>query len=139
MGQKFAAYNAQGAITGFYDSVDSPLPTGVTALEITDAQWQTCLATPGYSVADGALVAPATPTAAQIAAQQAAIAWAAYQASAKAALDISDITILRCYEKAVATPSEWANYRDALRAIVSAASGDPTVPLPTKPEYPAGT
>ncbi|MFL9907360.1 hypothetical protein [Paraburkholderia sp. RL17-337-BIB-A] len=72
MGQKFAAYNAQGAIMAFYDSVDSPVPEGVTAIEITDAQWQTCIATSGYTVVNGALVAPtppAPPTAAQIAAQ----------------------------------------------------------------------
>lgn len=75
----------------------------------------------------------------QIAAQQAAVAWSAYQAIAKAALDASDITILRCYEHAVATPAAWSTYRGALRAIISAASGDPTQPLPTKPAYPAGT
>lgn len=75
----------------------------------------------------------------QIAAQQAAVARSAYQAIAKAALDASDITILRCYEHAVATPAAWSTYRGALRAIISAASGDPTQPLPTKPAYPAGT
>jgi hypothetical protein len=65
MSQKFAAYNAQGAIIGFYDSVDSPVPTGVAAIEISDAQWQACLATPGYTVVNGALVAPAPPTEAE--------------------------------------------------------------------------
>lgn len=60
MGQKYAAYNAQGAITGFYDDVDSPVPKSVTAIEITDAQWQTLLSTPGYSVSGGALVAPSS-------------------------------------------------------------------------------
>jgi hypothetical protein len=43
MGQKYAAYNPQGAITAFYDSVDSPVPAEVNAIEITDAQWQTCI------------------------------------------------------------------------------------------------
>jgi hypothetical protein len=42
MGQKFAAYNPSGAIIAFYDSVDSPAPQSVTAIEITDAQRQTC-------------------------------------------------------------------------------------------------
>jgi len=60
MSQKYAAYNAQGAIIGFYDDVDSPLPQGVTAIDITDAQWQTCLSTPGCSVSGGALVAPSS-------------------------------------------------------------------------------
>lgn len=64
MGQKFASYNAQGAITGYYDSVDSPVPAGVTAIEISVSQWQACLAGGnGYAVVNGALVAPAAPTA----------------------------------------------------------------------------
>jgi hypothetical protein len=40
MGRKFAAYNAQRAITAFYDSVDSPVPDGISdVVEITAAQW----------------------------------------------------------------------------------------------------
>lgn len=69
MGQKLAAYNAQGAITAFYDSVDSPAPAGATTLPITNAQWQTCLAQPGWTVANGVLVAPPAPMAAQLLAQ----------------------------------------------------------------------
>jgi hypothetical protein len=70
MGQKFAAYNASDAIIAFYDSEDSPVPAGVTSvIEITDAQWQACLATPGYTVVSGSLVAPPLPTAAQLAVQ----------------------------------------------------------------------
>ncbi|MBL4776776.1 MULTISPECIES: hypothetical protein [Ralstonia] len=139
MGHKFAAYNAQGAITAYYDSVDSPVPSGVNAIEITDAQWQAAISTQGYTVSNGSLVAPISPTAAQIAAQQAAAAWSAYQATAKAALAVSDITILRCAESAVALPAAWAAYRKALRAIVGASTGDPTQALPTQPAYPAGT
>lgn len=66
MGQKYAAYNAQGAIIGFYDSVDSPVPNGVTAIEISDTQWQTCISTQGYTVVNGVLTAPVAPTAAQL-------------------------------------------------------------------------
>ena len=55
MGQKFAAYDAQGNITAYYDSVDSPIPSGVTdVLAITDEQWQSCLSTAGYTVNSGA-------------------------------------------------------------------------------------
>jgi len=79
------------------------------------------------------------PMAAQIGAQQASVAWAAYQVSARAALVESDKTILRCYENAVAVPTTWAAYRKTLRTIISAASGDPTVALPMKSAYPAGT
>lgn len=75
--------------------------------------------------------APAGPSAAQL--------WAAYQSSAQAALTESDTTVLRCYENAVPMPTAWITYRKALRAIVSASSGDSTQPLPTKPAYPSGT
>ncbi|WP_318833713.1 tail fiber assembly protein [Burkholderia cepacia] len=82
---------------------------------------------------------PPTLTAAQVTAQQTSIAWEAYRASAQAALTESDKTILRCYENAVPVPGAWSTYRKALRAIVSASSGDPTQALPSKPSYPSGT
>lgn len=66
MGQKQAAYDTTGKIVGFYDSEDSPAPKSASLLEITDAQWQECLATPGYTIEAGALVAPPPPTAAQL-------------------------------------------------------------------------
>ncbi|HDR8939602.1 phage tail assembly chaperone [Burkholderia vietnamiensis] len=41
MGQKFASFDAEGKITGFYDSVDSPVPSGVqNVVEVTEAQWR---------------------------------------------------------------------------------------------------
>lgn len=86
MSQKYAAYNASGAIIGFYDGVASPVPKGVTAIEITDDEWQTCLATPGYTVANGALVAPAAPTAAQLLAQAQTAQIAALASSYQAAI-----------------------------------------------------
>lgn len=57
--------------------------------------------------------------------------------AARAALDVSDRTVLRCYEHGVAVPAEWVAYRSALRAIVSGTVT--TTPLPTAPAYPAGT
>jgi len=39
----------------------------------------------------------------------------------------------------VAFPAAWLAYCQALRAIVAAATGDPSVALPTMPAYPAGT
>lgn len=64
MGQKYAAPGAQGLI--YFDSVDSPAPNGLAGLiEITDEDWQECLATPGYTIQNGALVAPAPQTPAQ--------------------------------------------------------------------------
>ncbi|MGF6641782.1 hypothetical protein OKW39_009022 [Paraburkholderia sp. MM6662-R1] len=62
MGQRSAAYDANGNITAFYDSVDSPVPAGVTSfINISDAEWQACLAQPGWTVQDGMLVAPPPP------------------------------------------------------------------------------
>jgi hypothetical protein len=69
MGQKYAAYNAQGAITGYYDSIDSPVPTGVDAIEITDAEWLAAVSTQGgavYTVVGGVLTAPTPPTQAEL-------------------------------------------------------------------------
>jgi hypothetical protein len=87
MGQKFAAYNPSGAIIAFYDSVDSPAPRGVTAIEITDAQWQDAIGG-GYTVVNGTLVAPAAPTPAQVLASsqaaQSATIDAAYGATIQA-------------------------------------------------------
>lgn len=55
-------------------------------------------------------------------------------APARQLLAASDIVVLRCYEAGLAVPAEWASYRDALRAVVRADSGD----LPERPEYPGG-
>jgi hypothetical protein len=85
MGQKYAAYNAQGAITGFYDSVDSPVPPGVNAIAITNAQWLAAIGG-GYTVVSGALVAPATPSAAQLLAQAQAAQIAALSATCQGAI-----------------------------------------------------
>jgi hypothetical protein len=56
--QKAAAYNVDGGIVAFYDSLASPVPDGVTVIDITDDEWQTCLAEPGWTVQGGALVPP---------------------------------------------------------------------------------
>jgi hypothetical protein len=76
---------------------------------------------------------PPAPTAAQIAAQ----AQILLAGQASVALTKSDITITRCYEHAVAVPTEWQTYRAALRAIVAGTST--ATALPTIPAYPAGT
>ncbi|KVA71124.1 phage tail protein [Burkholderia ubonensis] len=39
MGQKLAAYDAQGNIVAFYDTADSPAPLGVPVVDISDGQW----------------------------------------------------------------------------------------------------
>ena len=80
------------------------------------------------------------PTAEQLLDDANAIAWKYQQARAQIALDASDVTVLRCVEKAIVVPAEWSAYRTSLRIIVGAATvGDPAQPLPTMPIYPAGT
>ena len=66
MGKKYAGFNTAGEIVAFYDSVDSPVPFGAQVIEISEAEWKTCLSTPGYTVHESALVAPAPPTDAQL-------------------------------------------------------------------------
>ncbi len=66
MTQKYAAFDAQGSITAFYDSVDSPVPAGVNVIEITHDQWLACISQQGqWYVADGALAQVPPPTAEQ--------------------------------------------------------------------------
>ena len=65
MGKKQASYGSDGRIFAFYDTVDSPAPAGASVIDITDEQWQTCLANPGWTVSNNQLVAPMPPTSAQ--------------------------------------------------------------------------
>jgi hypothetical protein len=65
--------------------------------------------------------------------------WAACQTFALVALSESDRTVIRCYENSVPVPPEWTRYRRALRAILAAKTGDPSLPLPVKPPYPPDT
>lgn len=66
--------------------------------------------------------------------------WAARQSAAQAALDFNDRVAIRCLKAGVSYPAEWRNHDNALRAILRAASGDPTLPTPPHPaEFPAGT
>jgi hypothetical protein len=111
--------------------------TGGDITEMFDASlvWVDCSGVegcaPGWTYSNSQFQPPAPVSATTL--------WLAYQGQAKAALDASDVTILRCYENAVTVPASWATYRKALRAIVSAASGDPTQVLPVRPAYPSGT
>ncbi|NSX84472.1 hypothetical protein G6L86_02630 [Agrobacterium tumefaciens] len=58
MGQKYAAFDAEGQITGFYDSIDSPPPENLDIIEITDDEWLMLLTGSGYTIVDGAIVDP---------------------------------------------------------------------------------
>ncbi|MEQ0775886.1 hypothetical protein ABLT15_26630 [Paraburkholderia tropica] len=88
MGQKYAAYDASGTLAGFYDSVDSPVPDGVSVVEITDAEWLTAIQTGaiGYTVVGGALTPPAAKTDAELLADAQATQKSTLYASCAAAI-----------------------------------------------------
>lgn len=88
MGQKYAAYDAGGNITGFYDSIDSPVPVGATnVIQITQAQWQTCIGQPGqWYISSGALAQVPPPTAAQQLANSQATQIAAIDAACRTSI-----------------------------------------------------
>lgn len=65
MGNKQASYEPGGRIVAFYDTADSPAPAGASVIDITDEQWQVCLANPGWTVSNNQLVAPVPPTSTQ--------------------------------------------------------------------------
>ncbi|TXD59923.1 DUF4376 domain-containing protein [Ralstonia sp. TCR112] len=74
MTQKFAAYDSQGHITAYYDGIDSPVPPSETnVIEITQDEWLACINQPGYTVLNGALVAPLPPTNKELLAQAKAL------------------------------------------------------------------
>lgn len=43
MGQKYAGYDQDHYVTGFYDSADSPPPSMENVIALTDAQWQAAI------------------------------------------------------------------------------------------------
>jgi hypothetical protein len=73
--------------------------------------------------------------------------WASYQLLCKSALERSDTTVARISEaislgyttSTTADVVAYMQWRRALRAILSAATGTPEVAPPTEPAYPAGT
>jgi hypothetical protein len=79
MGQKSAVYNTvTGAIIGYYDSIDSPLPEtlpgGTASIDITDAEWQAGISSPyAPSVISGVYTIPTGPTLEQAKASQIAL------------------------------------------------------------------
>lgn len=90
MGQKSALYNSTtGAIIGYYDSVDSPLPqtlpSGSDSLDITDSEWQAGISSPyAPSVISGVYTIPTGPTLEQAKSAQIALLQASYQSSVNA-------------------------------------------------------
>jgi len=65
--------------------------------------------------------------------------WTTYLIQVQEALYETDNVAIRCFKAGIPFPSAWQTYTLALRALYVQTSGDNTLPLPTKPAYPAGT
>ena len=91
MGQKFASYDTTGKVIGFYDSVDSPVPSGVATIPITDTEWQAALSSPyqPVTVVNGVLTIPSGPTLAQAKTSQIALLQSAFQKAEQAPVSIT--------------------------------------------------
>ena len=91
MGQKYASYDASGIVNGYYDSIDSPLPPGVKAIPITDAEWQEAISSPyqPVTVVGGVLSIPSGPSLAQAQASQIALLQSAFQKAEQAPVSIT--------------------------------------------------
>ncbi len=121
---------------GFYrDDIHTASQIPTDAVEITEAQYLGLMDAQaqgkeiqaneaGFPVAGDHIDTPADIT-------------ARLKGQAQAALEKSDVNILRMYEAGVPVPVAWRDYRVSLRAIVSGASE--AVVLPATPAYVAGT
>ncbi|MFM0097536.1 phage tail assembly chaperone [Paraburkholderia nemoris] len=142
MGNKLAAYNAQGAIVAFYDTIDSPAPEGVTVAEITLEQWLFLLEgqANGKRMALDASLAPVLldplpPTRAELADSK--------RAQRGSALKATDWLVARHQDEKLIgngttlTADQFTallKYRQALRDLGDA-SGWPSVDLPAAPLF----
>ena len=82
MGQKYASFNSSGAVIGYYDSVDSPPPSGADVIKITNSQWLAAISSPyPVSVNNGELVIPSGPTLTQAQATQKSLVTTGYNAA----------------------------------------------------------
>ncbi|PAJ77731.1 phage tail assembly chaperone [Burkholderia ubonensis] len=143
MGQKYAAFDAQGNITAFYDSVDSPAPDGVAnVVEISAAQWAKMLDAQSRGMRivinehrEPAALDPLPPTRAQSTEMK--------RAQRDTALKATDWLVSRHQDEKLigsgttltsAQFSALIKYRQALRDI-SAADGWPYIDLPAAPDF----
>lgn len=142
MKQKFAAYDAQRLVTGFYDSIDSPAPDDVQTTAITDEQYAFLLA--GYSAgkrmaldenSSPILLDPLPLTREQVAAQK--------RVARDAAMAATDWLVSRHQDEKLIgdgttlTADQFTallRYRQALRDIADA-TGWPNIDLPASPEF----
>lgn len=139
MGQKFAAYDAQRNVIGFYDSDIGPVPDGTKAVAITDDQWQMLLM--GQAVGKHAaldlnlspiLLDPLPPTPDQIVAMNTARREDLLQQASTALVPLQMAIVLgEATDAETALAKVWVAFTRAVKAI------DLTVTNPTWPTLPA--
>lgn len=127
-------YDANGYITCLFNGQ----PFQATPNETPDqwAELQQLIANGSVTVA--AYVPPPPPTQEQL--------WAVHQGSAMMALGSCDAVIPKIVEAVILGKNSFAgadvvafcNYRESLRAIIAAPTGDPTAALPVQPPLPVG-
>lgn len=109
------------------DAVEISIDAHRELLEVQSTGKQITADADGYPIASD----PPPPTKSELIAQ--------YKLQAHQALERTDRVAIRCFKAGVAFPAAWISYTQALRTIVTAASVDPTLPLPIQPSYPEGT
>ena len=125
MGQKYASYNASGAVIAYYDSVDSPPPKTATVLAITDAQWQAALSSQyPVTVENDALVIPTGPTLAQAQATQVARLRGGYANANAANISFTNAAgVTDTYQGDPTSVADLNNCLSAFRAAAAVPSG----------------
>ncbi|HDR9032696.1 TPA: tail fiber assembly protein [Burkholderia vietnamiensis] len=142
MGQKFAAFDERSNVTAFYDSVDSPVPNGVSVVKISDEVWLNLINAQGSGkrlVIDGAgtpvAVDPPQPTRDERARLM--------RARRDSALHATDWLVTRHQEEKLIgngttlTAEQFTaliNYRQTLRDVADADRW-PDVDLPAVPDF----
>jgi hypothetical protein len=142
MGNKLAAYDAQGSIVAFYDSIVSPPPDGIQTVEITDEKHQALLIgqAAGKRMAVDqnhvpVLLDPLPLSRDQLATQKRVLRDAALQATDWLVARHQDEKLIG--NGTTLTADQFAvllKYRQALRDI-SNAPGWPNIDLPAAPDF----
>ena len=110
MGQKYASYDASGIVNGYYDSIDSPLPPGVKAIPITDAEWQEAISSPyqPVTVVGGVLSIPSGPSLAQAQARQLSLLQSSFSQAEQAPVSFTNAAGVA--GTFLMTPHAWTKY-----------------------------
>jgi len=129
MGQKTALYNTStGAIMGYYDSLDSPLPktlpSGSASVDITDSEWQAGLSSPyAPTVVSGVYTIPSGPTLAQAQSAQIALLQSAYQTAINTPVTFTNAAgVTSTYPSGNTLLINGMRARDMLSEVISAGS-----------------